>query len=153
MVVNESWVLLLHVKNKKLAIKLEKIMCRKKKAKFSWNKQRIIFPADTKTSQRRRKNVLILISNTSKIGLKWKSRRTFLRHPQDVFQDTSSRCLPGHVLKMSSRRRPQNVFQETFSRCLTGDVFKTSLRRLKTSSRLFLVNEKGHLETIYELSI
>ena len=46
---------------------------------------------------------------------------------------------------MSSRRRPQNVFH--------GDVLKTSLRRLKTSSKLFLVNAKDHQESIYELSI
>ena len=49
-------------------------------------------------------------------------------------------------------RRGQDVFQETSSRPLPGDVLKTSLRRLKTS-RIFLVRAKGHLETIYGLSI
>ena len=39
------------------------------------------------------------------------------------------------------------------SRRLPGDLLKTSLRRLKTSSRLFLVNAKDHLETIHGLSI
>ena len=42
-------------------------------------------------------------------------------------------------------RRRQDVFHETFS--------KTSLRRLKTSSRLFVVKTKDHLDTIYGLSI
>ena len=50
-------------------------------------------PADTKMSQRRRKNVLILVSKTSLIGLKWKSRWPFFK--------TSSRRHPGHVLKIS----------------------------------------------------
>ena len=67
-----------------------------------------VYPADTKTSQRRSKNVLILVSKTSQIGLKWKSRRLFFK--------TLSRRLPGDVLKTSSRRRPQDVFQETSSR-------------------------------------
>ena len=73
-------------------------------------------PADTRTSQRRRKNVLFLVSKTCQIGLKWKSRRPFFK--------TSSRRLPGNVLKTSSRRRPQDVFP--------GDV----LKRSKISSRL-----------------
>ena len=87
------------------------------------------------TSQRRRKNVLILVSKTSQISLKWKSRRPFFKtssrhlpgdvlktssrgHSQDVFQETSSRRLPGHVLKMSSRRRPQGLLK-------TSQDFKT----------------------------
>ena len=116
-------------------------------------------PADTKTSQRRRKNVLILVSRTSYIGLKWKSRRPFFktssrrlpgdvlkkssRRRQDVFQKMSSRRLPEDILKTSSRRRPQDVFQMS-SRPLPGDVLKTSLRSLKTS-RLFLVRAKDQL--------
>ena len=90
-------------------------------------------PADTKTSQRRRKN-----------GSR-KSRRPFSK--------TSSRRLPGDVVKTSSRRRPQDIFYETSSRRLPGDVLKASLRRLKSSSKFFLVNAKDHLKTIYELSI
>ena len=109
-----------------------------------------INPADTKTSQRRCKNVLILVSKTSYIGLKWKSRRPFFktssrrllgdviktssrRRHQDVFQKMSSRRLPEDVLKTSSRERPQDVFQRMSSRPLPGDVLKTSLRSLKTS--------------------
>ena len=61
------------------------------------------------------------------------------RRPQDIFQETSPRRLPGDVLKTSSRRRPQQP--------LPGDVLKTSLRRLKTSARLILVKVKDHLET------
>ena len=38
-------------------------------------------------------------------------------------------------------------------RFLPGDVFKNCFRRLKPSSRLFLVNEKYHQETIYGISI
>ena len=56
----------------------------------------------------------------------------FLRRCQDVFQETSSRSLPGDVLKTSLRRL------KTFSRLFLGDILKTSLRRLKTFSRLFL---------------
>ena len=117
------------------------------------------YPADTKTSQRRRRNVLILV---------WKSRRPFFktsirrlpgdvlktssrRRPQDVFQKTSSRHLPEDVLKTSSKRRAHDVFQETSSRPLPADILKT-LRNLKTS-RLFLVRAKDHQETIYGLSI
>ena len=51
------------------------------------------FPADKLTSQRRRKNVLILVLKTSKIGLKSKSRRPFFK--------TSPRRLPEDVLKTS----------------------------------------------------
>ena len=104
----------------------------------------------TQPTQRRCKGVLILVSKTSYIGLKWKSLRPFFktsskrhlgdalktssrRHPQDVFQETSSRRLLGHILKTSSRRRPQDVYQETSSRCLPRDVLKTFLRRLKAS--------------------
>ena len=77
----------------------------------------------------------------------------FLTRRQDVFQETSWRRLPGDVLKTSFRRRRQNVFQEMSSRGLPEDALKTSSRRLKTSSRLFPVNGKDNLETIYELSI
>ena len=101
-------------------------------------------PADTETSQRRRKSVLILVLKTPQICLKWKSWRPFFK--------TSSRHLPGDALKMSSRRRPQDIFRETSSKPPPGDVLKTSLRRLKTS-RLFLVRAKDHLEAIYSLSI
>ena len=100
---------------------------------------------DTKTSQRRRKNVSVLVSKTFQIVLKWQSRRPFFT--------TSSRRLPGDAIKTSSRRRLQDVFLEKSSKRLPGDVLKTSLRRLKTSSRLFLVNAKDDLETIYELSM
>ena len=61
----------------------------------------------------------------------------------------SSRHLPVDVLKTSSRRRPQDLFQETSSRPLPGDVLKMS----KTSSRLFLVKGKDPLETNYGFSI
>ena len=72
-----------------------------------------------------------------------------MRRPQDIFQGTSSRRLPGNVLKTTSRRLPKNVYQETSSRrCLPRDVLTTSLRRLKIS-RLFLVNKKDYLETIW----
>ena len=101
-----------------------------------------LFPVDTKTSQRSRKNILILVSGTSYIGLKWKLRRHFFK--------TSSRRLPGDVLKTSSGRRPQDVFQETSSRPLPGYLRKTSLRRLKTS-KFFLLRTKDHMETIYGL--
>ena len=96
----------------------------------------------THPAQRRRNDVvktLVLISKTSQIGLKWKSRRPFFK--------TSSRRLSGDILKTSSRRRPQDVYHETSSRCLPRDALKTSLRHLKTS-RLFLVYKKDHLETI-----
>ena len=100
----------------------------------------------TKNSQRRRKNVLILVSKTSYIGLKWKSRRSFLktlsgclprdvldtssrRRPQDVFQNASSRHLLGDVLKTSSRKGPQDIFQETSSRRLPGGVLRMSSTR------------------------
>ena len=62
----------------------------------------------TQPTQRRRKNVLILISKTSQIGLKWKSRRPFFK--------TSSGHLPGDVLGTFSRRCPQDVLHETPSR-------------------------------------
>ena len=52
-----------------------------------------MYPADTKTSQRRRKKVLILVSNTSQISLKWKPRRHFFK--------TSTRRPPEDVLKIS----------------------------------------------------
>ena len=42
---------------------------------------------------------------------------------------------------------------DLFLRRLSVGVRKTYLRCLKTSSRLFLVKAKDHLETIYELSI
>ena len=100
--------------------------------------------ADTKMSQRRRKNVLILVSKTSLIGLKWKSRWPFFK--------ASSKHLPGDVLKMSSRTHPQDIFRETFLTRLPRHVLKISLGPLKTS-RLFLVRGNGHLETIYGLSI
>ena len=91
----------------------------------------IAYPADTKTSQRRRKNVLILVSKMSQIGLKWKSRRPLFK--------TSSRRLPGDVLKTSSKRRPQNVFQETSSRRPSEDVFQeTSSIPPETVLRLLL---------------
>ena len=107
-------------------------------------------PADTKTSQRRRKNVLILVSKTSQIGLKWKSRRPFFKTSSGRVP-TSSRRLLRDVLKTSSRKHPQDILQETSSRCLPRDAPKTYLRRLKTS-KLFLVNKKGYLETMNFLS-
>ena len=76
----------------------------------------------TQPAQRRRKNVLILVSKTSQIGLKWKSR---------PFSKTSSRRLPGNALKTSSRKRPQDVFHETSPRRLPGDVKVSSTRRPK----------------------
>ena len=85
-------------------------------------------PAYIKTSQRRRKNVLIFVLKTFQISLKWKSWRHFFRRCQDVFQETSSRRLPGDVLETSFKRRSQNLL-------------KTS----KSSSRLFLVKVKEHL--------
>ena len=127
---------------------------------FSRHRAVISTLADTKTSQRRRKNVLILVSKTSQIGLKWKPLQPFFktqsgRLPRNVLK-TSSR----DVLKKSSRKRPQGFFQETSSRHLPGDLLKTFTRRrpqdifhetpsrhLKTS-RLFLVNKKDDLETI-----
>ena len=62
----------------------------------------------TQPTQRRSKNVLILVSKTSQIGLKWKSRRPFFK--------TSSGHLPGDVLGTFSRRCPQDVLHETPSR-------------------------------------
>ena len=56
----------------------------------------------TQPTQRRRKGVLILVSKTSYIGLKWKSLRPF-------FKTFSKRHL-GDAFKTSSRRRPQDVF-------------------------------------------
>ena len=70
-----------------------------------------------------------------------------------TFFKTSSRRLPEDVLKTSFRRCPQDVFQEMSSIPLPGYVLKTSLRRLKTSSRLFLVRAKDHLETLCGLCI
>ena len=52
------------------------------------------------------------------------------------------------VVKTSSRKHPKGVFQQTSSRPLPGDVLKTST----TSSRL-LVKAKDPLETIYRFSI
>ena len=83
--------------------------------------KRGLYPADTKTLQRRRRNVLILVSKTSQIRLKWKLQRPFFK--------TSSGHLPGDVLKTSSRKRPQDIFQETSSRRLPGDVLKMSSTR------------------------
>ena len=74
-------------------------------------------PANTKTSQRRPKRRLRLVSNGSRDDL-------YLRYREDAFQETSQRPLPGDVLKTS-----------------------------KTSSRLFLVKAKDHLDTIYGFSI
>ena len=119
---------------------LSKIIERGLQIEFSHS----FIPANTKMSQRRRKNVLILVSKTSLIGLKWKSRWPFFK--------TSSKHLPGDVLKMSSRTRPQDILGETFLRRLPGHVLKISLGPLKTS-RLILVRGNDHLETIYGLSI
>ena len=46
-----------------------------------------------RTSQRRRENVFILVSKTSQIRMKWKSRRPIFK--------TSSRRLPGDVFRSS----------------------------------------------------
>ena len=60
------------------------------------------------------------------VWMKWKSRRPFFK--------TSSRRLPGDILKTSCKKRPKGVLQ-------------------KTSSRPpFLVKAKDHLETICRLS-
>ena len=72
----------------------------------------------TQPIQRRRKHVLVLVSKTSQIGLKWKSRRPIFktpsrRRPKNIFLETSSRLVPGHVLKTFFRRCPQGLFQET----------------------------------------
>ena len=40
------------------------------------------------------------------------------KRPKDVFQETSSKRLPGDVLKTFSRRRPEDLFQETSLRRL-----------------------------------
>ena len=93
---------------------LSKIIERGLQIEFSHS----FIPTDTKMSQRRRKSVLILVSKTSLIGLKWKSRWPFFKTP--------SRRLPGDVLKMSSRTRPQDIFRETFLRRLPGHVLKIS---------------------------
>ena len=85
------------------------------------------FPAYKMTSQRRRKNVLILVLKTSKIGLKWKSRRPFFK--------TSPRRLPEDVLKTSLKTssRPflvkAKVNQKTFY-LLRFKLHHTSLEKL-----------------------
>ena len=110
----------LHAKNLYIFLNFVKMnACNKRPSKKT-------FPADTMTSQRRRKNVLILASKTQ-IGLKWTSRRPFFR--------TSPRCLPEDVLVTTLK---------TSRRRLPVDVPKTSL---KTSSRSFLVKAKDHLST------
>ena len=50
----------------------------------------------TQAMQRRRKNVLFLVSKASQIGLKWKWRRPFFK--------TLPGCHPGDVLKTSLKR-------------------------------------------------
>ena len=50
----------------------------------------------TQAMQRRRKNVLFLVSKASQISLKWKSRRPFFK--------TLPGCHPGDVLKTSLKR-------------------------------------------------
>ena len=50
----------------------------------------------TNLTQRRRKNVWIFVSNTSKIGMKWNSRRPLFK--------TLRKHLSGDVLKTSLRR-------------------------------------------------
>ena len=97
-------------------------------------KLKYYYPPDTKRLPKRRKNILFLVSKTSQIGLKWKSRRPFFI--------TSSRRLPVNVLKTSFRRRPQDVYQDTslktFSRKLPQDLFQeTSLRRLRLHQHFF----------------
>ena len=67
------------------------------------NSQKLI-PVDTKTSQKRRKNVLFLVSKAPQIGLKWKSRQPFSK--------TSSRRLQGDVLKTSPKNRPQDLLKD-----------------------------------------
>ena len=122
---------------------------------WSKNKEKTVptFSIYTQPAQRRRKGVLKTSYFWSQRYLRLVSNGScedlFLKHRQDVFQETSLRRLPEDVLKTSSRRRPKDVFQETSTRPLPGDVPKTS----KTSSRLFLVKAKDNLDTIYGFSI
>ena len=59
---------------------------------------------DLRTSRRRRKNVIILVSKRSQIGLKWKSRRLFFK--------TSSKRLPRDVLRTSWKRLVANFISK-----------------------------------------
>ena len=89
----------------------------------------------TQPAQRRRKDIVktSYFWSERRLRLVWNGRR------DDLFKD---------VVKTSSRKRPQDVFQETSSRPLPGDVLKMS----KTSPRL-LEKAKNLLETIYRFSI
>ena len=102
-----------------------------------WHDIIVYFPADTKVSQSRRKNVLFLVSQTSQIGLKWKSRRSFFKTSSRRRPETSSRPFPGDVLKTFSKRRPKDLFQETSLRRLRlhQDFFQ---QKQKTTWRLFM---------------
>ena len=82
-------------------------------------------PAPTQATQRRRKDVV----KTSSIWSQRRPRLIWNGSLDDSFFKTSSRRLPGDVLKTSSKRRPQDVFQETSLTLFPGDIFKTSSRR------------------------
>ena len=56
------------------------------------------------------------------------------------------------ILDWSEMKAMTTIFRTSPIR-LKGDVLKTYVRRLKTSPRLFLVKARGHLETIYGLSV
>ena len=56
------------------------------------------------------------------------------------------------ILDWSEMKATTTIFRMS-PRRLKGDVLKTYVRRLKTSPRHFLVKARGHLESIYGLSI
>ena len=91
-------------------------------------------PTNTKTSQRRPKTSHLIF------GLKDVLRLVSNGSRDDLFKG---------VVNTSSRRRPKDVLQETFLKPLPRDVIKTS----NTSSRLFLVKAKYHLNPVYGFSI
>ena len=89
----------------------------------------------TQPTQRRRKDVV----KTSYFGLKDVLDWSEMEVATTFFND---------AVKTSSSRRAQDLFYETSSRPLPGDILKTS----KTSSWLFLVKAKDNLETNYGFS-
>ena len=81
------------------------------------------YPADTKTSERHRKSVLILVSKT-RFRSEMEVATTFFK--------TSSRGLPGDVLKTYSRTHPQDIWVTLTSQCpLENDHKRQQICQIK----------------------